>query len=79
MMDIQELDAIYRLTGNVLAALEEFPCPRRIGERDRSAVGKWLDSRRCEVLGIYNHLYAVIQAERRRAQDGHRNPPAGNL
>lgn len=78
-MDIQELDAIYRLTTSALVAFDRFPYPCRIGERDRSAVGRWLDATRLKVLGIHNHLYAVIQAERRRAQDGHRNPPAGNL
>jgi ABC-type enterochelin transport system ATPase subunit len=68
-MDIQELDAIYRLTTSALVAFDRFPYPCRIGKRDRSAVGKWLDSTWLEVLGIHNHLYAVIQAERERCRD----------
>ena len=78
-MDLQELDAIYRLTTEVLVSFDRFPYPARIGERDREAVGKWLDARRLEVLGIHNHLYAVIQAERGKMRDGYRNVTAGNI
>lgn len=78
-MDLQELDAIYRRTTSALVAFDRFPYQARISERAGVAIGQWLDATRTEVLGIHNQLYAVIQAERRRVRDGHRNVTAGNV